>query len=390
MPKYQTRYHQSPSLDNKRRFDCADQKSLLDSICCFSAHGISISSRFSTFPSNAPPPASDKLTFCYNSETTDITEMPINAVTPPIDPPYRLFATTPLWNEFLLLRRIMYKNRNQHRHAKYFHELCLVERCLERCQRMEQWLTASYFKIVKQRHDKKEDQEELDNSNNEQSLLVDFLGYLNTVHWLILKTTYSCVLTGRTIHYHLHSLRVHIALMHVVMALLARVWALLDEWSKAVQALFAREWRKANEEVRRTLKSEGIDPERTFMSKGIREIKPVMLIDQKILDGQAENMVQQENKVKTRTVKRRFEDIPVVITKKGKTESNSLLSTRKPKLETLKTEPIVELEKSKMINFSHKTNSTTNSSNTMKGKQKKTKERGSPEPDEIDEIFGGL
>ena len=54
------------------------------------------------------------------------------------------YSTAKLWTEFQMLRRLVYRSRNQHRAAFSFHRLQEVKRTGERIARLELWLKANF------------------------------------------------------------------------------------------------------------------------------------------------------------------------------------------------------------------------------------------------------
>lgn len=67
---------------------------------------------------------------------------------PPVQPPTNArdigYSSVKLWSEFQMLRRLVYRSRNQHRAAFSFHRLQEVKRSGERIARLELWLKANY------------------------------------------------------------------------------------------------------------------------------------------------------------------------------------------------------------------------------------------------------
>ena len=92
----------------------------------------------------------------------------------------KVFATSFIWTETRVLLRILYKSKNQHRQAGFFHRLSLVKRLLGRLFLMEQWICGNAHGDHSNKDDNGDDGDEDDSAINKgtprASSEVDFLG----------------------------------------------------------------------------------------------------------------------------------------------------------------------------------------------------------------------
>lgn len=105
-----------------------------------------------------------EMTFVVEGNTFDFSVVP-EPVSPVENARDIGYSTLKLWTEFQMLRKLVYRSRNQHRAAFSFHRLQEVKRTGERIAGLELWLKANFGETV------------------------PFLGYLNALRLQIEKVT---------------------------------------------------------------------------------------------------------------------------------------------------------------------------------------------------------
>ena len=211
----------------------------------------------------------------------------------------KVFATSFIWTETRVLLRILYKSKNKHRQAGFFHRLSLVKRLLGRLFLMEQWICGNAHGDHSNKDDNGDDGDEDDSAINKgtprASSEVDFLGYLLATTHLCDSIVEACNKAAHSLYQYWCILKVFIPLTSTCFAIMARLRMLVSDLKEAIECLYAMRWRKADSRVRGEL--EGlvggeVEPKKT------KSMRPKMLLDFETPDGADQKQPGEPSKAK--------------------------------------------------------------------------------------------